>query len=339
MNTTTDGLRKAAILVDTLDAKTADALLGQMAEEQADQVRRAVLHLGQIDPEERHRVVAEFLRNAPDVKHSPPSGIELDGRLAERLLDRGRSSGGSAGPSASTPFGRLRQAEQTEISRVLAGEPPQTIALVLSHLPPAQAGAVLALFPADLQTEVVRRLVDLEETDPEILREVERGLEARLAQIPLARRRVAGAAAVDGILKATEKSASRQILENLSRRDPRLASRFVPARPEVNPIAFEDLAGFSGAALAVIAETAEPELLTLALVGAPPILTDRLLRQLPHYRSRAIWEQLHHPAPTRLSDVEEARAQLAELAYTLVADGKIEVELPEVAGSTLQVTA
>ena len=63
----------------------------------------------------------------------------------------------------------------------------------------SRRAAVLVRLPPALQVEVIRRLVDLEETDPEILREVERGLQARLSQqVPMQRRRVAGLAAVDG---------------------------------------------------------------------------------------------------------------------------------------------
>ncbi|MBN2022566.1 MAG: hypothetical protein JW809_07200 [Pirellulales bacterium] len=338
---TPEGLRKAAILIDTLDAPAADALLERMAADQADLVRRTVVQLGPIDPKERNRVVAEFLKTAPGGGRAEPSGIELDGSAARRLVERVRPSGGlpraENRPPDGPPFRCLRQAEQAEIARVLSGERPQTIALVLSHLPPARAGAVLVQFPASAQAEIVRRLVDLEETDPEVLHEVERGIEARLVQLPLARRRAAGREAVHGILKAADRTVGRQILDNLVAHDPRLAHQFLPERPETNPIAFDDLAGFSGAALATIAETADPELLALALVGAPPILADRLLRQLPYHRSRDIHHQLGHLAPTRLSDVELARQALADLAFALSLEGRI--ELDHETPSTLQMTA
>ena len=131
----------------------------------------------------------------------------------------------------------LREAEADKLARVLAGELPQTIALVLSHLPPQQAGAVLARLQPALQTDVVHRLVDLEETDPEILRAVEETLEARLSkQVQMQRRRVAGLAAVAGILQASDGRASMQILDNLTAHDRQLAERLTP-----RPLAFEDL--------------------------------------------------------------------------------------------------
>ncbi len=46
MLTTPDNLRKVAILVATLDAPTADAVLDSVTEEQAAQVRRLIVGLG-----------------------------------------------------------------------------------------------------------------------------------------------------------------------------------------------------------------------------------------------------------------------------------------------------
>jgi len=145
---------------------------------------------------------------------------------------------GAAGPAQAKPFVRLREAENEKLARLLAGERPQTIALVLSHLSSRQAAGVLACLQPNLQTEVVRRLVDLEETDPAILHEVEQALESRLSQqVRMQRRRVAGLEAVSGILEASDGDLRLQILDNLTARDQKLAERLLPP-----PMEFDDLA-------------------------------------------------------------------------------------------------
>jgi hypothetical protein len=58
-------IRKAAILVASLDVDSADLLLAQMTDEQADEVRRAVLELGEPDPSEQQAVLDEFFRIGP----------------------------------------------------------------------------------------------------------------------------------------------------------------------------------------------------------------------------------------------------------------------------------
>jgi flagellar motor switch protein FliG len=193
---------------------------------------------------------------------------------------------------------------------VLGGERPQTIALVLSHLPPVRAGAVLSRLPENVQVDVIHRLVDLEETDPAILREVEEALRARLSQqVEMQRRRVSGLHAVAGILKATDGRMGMQILDNLAHRDRDLAEKLGP-----RAMRFDDLADLDEKLLAAVFEEAGPDLILPALFGAAPELVDRMLAGMSPADARSIRHELDHPGPIRLRDVEEARRQIARIA-------------------------
>jgi len=319
-----DGLRKAAILVSSLDRRAADLVLEQIDPAAARLVRQAVLEMERIDEKEQERVIEEFCRRGPAARESFPAGIELDGSLAGKLARPAAAPATEqTGPSvpAAPPFRFLRDAEAEKLVKVLATERPQVIALVLSHLSPEQAGKVLVRLPPALQVDVVRRLMDLEETAPDILREVERGLQTRLSeQVRMQRRRVAGLAAVAGILGSAEQPVSMQILENLAAYDRPLADRLCPRRFE-----FADLLELDDGTLVAVLEAADAELLVLALVGAAPEWIDRLVKHLPEGEARAIRHRLDHFGPIRLSDVEEARAELAGLARRLAIEGRIEL--------------
>lgn len=325
MNPADHGIRKAAILAASLDRATADAMLEGLRPEQARRVRQMMVDLGEIDSGEQRRVIEEFFRVGPRGRDDYPPGIELDGRLARKLSipqappTAGRSP--SRPPADARPFRFLREAEADKLARVLAAERPQTIALVLSHLPPEQAGSVLPRLRPPLQVDVIRRLIDLEETDPEILREVERALESRLSQqVHMQRRRVAGLRAVASILEASGGQLAGQILENLAAHDQPLAERLsLPA------LEFDDLTQLDDATLGVIFRAAEPELAMTALVGAPPELIDRMLRRVPLSEAKVVRHKLDHPGPIRLSDVEGARQQLAGLARRLAVEGRIQL--------------
>jgi flagellar motor switch protein FliG len=312
------GLRKAAVLVVSLDRAAADLLLEQMDPKLAQAVRQTVMGLGAIDPKEKREVLAEFHRHSP---RKPTPGVEVDPALAKKFAPAkvARPAQEPAKPVAGPPFRLLREAEVDRLVHVLLPERPQTIALVLSRIPPAQAGRVLSRLEAGLQTDVVRRLVDLEETDPEILEEVERGLESRLSeQVGLQRRRVAGLSAVTDILEACSQPAGMQILDNLANHDRQLAEKLSPETFE-----FADLIGLADEFLAVALRAADAELILLALVGAPPACIERFLSLVPDTQAKQIRRELTHLAPTRLSDVEEARLRLAELARRLAMEGRI----------------
>src|SRR6185312_12501837 len=221
-------LRKAAILVASLDGPTADRILDQMSEEQAGQVRRMMVELGEVDPREQRHVIDEFFRQGPARQAAPADkaakakgGVELAGALASlsqgdddsepAMMNSAAVNSAAVSEAAAheaptqdeRPFRFLREAHSARISPFLSGEHPQTIALVVSQLPPRRAAGVLAALDGKLQAEVLRRLTDLDETDPEIVREVERGLESKIiAQVRSERRRAAGLNAAAGILEA-----------------------------------------------------------------------------------------------------------------------------------------
>jgi flagellar motor switch protein FliG len=323
MNLPPDGIRKAAILAGSLDQAAADAMLEALEPEQARQVRQCMVDLDQIDPKEQRRIIDEFRRVGPLVPKKCPPGIELDDRLARRL-NLPAAAAEPAPPSAdhppgARPFHFLRDTETEKLTRILADERPQTIALVLSHLPAEQAGSALARIQPALQVEVLHRLIDLEETDPAILREVEEALESRLAQqIPIQRRRVAGMKAVTGIMEAAGGRISTQILENLAAYDRPLAEQLSPP-----PLDFDDLLRLDDATLGTIFREADPELALTALIGAAPPLVDRILRRFPATEAETVRRQLDHPGPIRLSDLEEAQRQMADLARRLAMEGRI----------------
>lgn len=82
---TAEKLRKAAILIDTLDADRAEALLSQMPPEQQQVIRNMVVELGDIDDSEREQVINEFLKpkssgtkkSSQETKATNPSDHEL----------------------------------------------------------------------------------------------------------------------------------------------------------------------------------------------------------------------------------------------------------------------
>ncbi len=315
------GIRKAAIFVASLDRATADLVLERFAPEQARLVREAMVGLDEVDPREQERVLEEF-RRGEAASRRPAAGIDLEGPLPRPGRPQPAAQPEPPAPPA-PPFCFLREAETDKLAKILAGERPQVIALVLSHLPPEQAGKVLIRLSSAAQVDVIRRLVDLEEADPEILREVERGIEHRLSElVRMQRRRVAGFSAVAGILEAADQRIGMQILDNLARYDRFLAERLSPGQLQVG---FEDLLAVDDRTLAAVLAAADLELVALALIGAPPEWTERLLGVLPDGEAQWARDGVANLGPVRLSDVEEARRRLADLARRLAIEGKIEL--------------
>jgi flagellar motor switch protein FliG len=325
MNDIKPDLRKAAILVSSLDRATADRLLDQMSDEQASLVRQAMVELPDIDASEQNQVIDEFFQGGPK-DQADPIGIALD-RPDDRR-SRATTYAGVEWESGDepVPFRFLHEAKAHKLTQLLAGEHPQTIALVISHLSPDQSSEVLAPLPSALQVDVIRRLVDLDDANPEVLWEVERGLKTRiLEQIRDESRRAAGVKAVANILAAANPGVKRDMLANLAKHDRQLAGRLVQRKVEFT---FNDLAGLDDETLMTILASAEPEIVILALATAPVSLLEQILRLLPAAEGKALRKALNTPGPTRLSDVEEAQRELARTARRLESEGRIELPAP-----------
>lgn len=342
----TPTLRKAAILISSLDARSADALLEQMGETMAQRVRNAVMQLDDIDPREQEQIINEFL-GSKGGSRAVDDGIELAGSLAQRLPQTSAkyepAAPLAANEPAPRPFTFLADAPSEVVARHLQREHPQTAAVVLAHLPPLQAAAVVRHLPSDLRADVLLRIGELEETDVEVLRELERGLEAALSpELSAKRKKGQGVATLEAILNAAGESApvarSAEPAPTKLPTAPQFTPGFVEQRVVSKPQAvqtpepsrsveleFAQLYGLDDRSWARILATADPQVALLALAGATTELVDRLMRQLSPQEAKVIRRKMEQLGAVRLRDIERAQQQLARIAARLAAQGEIKL--------------
>ena len=219
-------LRKAAVLIASLDAKSADKLLDQMSDRQAAAIRNAIMELEDVSLSESDSVIAEFIHGDNQDQATVDliaDGIEIDPSLAKAINGRSMPPTYSP-PREAPPFRFLHEAAGDLLSDYLRHEHPQTVALVLAHLPPEQASAVIVQLDAPMQAEVLQRVADLGETDREVIHEVERILESHVSRhLQVVERRTAGMATVHAIINAANSPQRGHVLENLVEHQQRLA--------------------------------------------------------------------------------------------------------------------
>ncbi|MFO0869832.1 MAG: FliG C-terminal domain-containing protein [Pirellulales bacterium] len=224
-----DNLRKIALVVASLEADAAAALLTQFPEPLARRVRQAVAEGGDFDPVEQQLAIADFLRQTsrpPAWDSTSPAhdsaAVELDDGLARQFATAAEDGavaprddahelqpenlqrevpGDMSGPHE--VWQQLREVASCQLGACLDREHPQTIAVVLAKLPPAHAANVLAELSPDLQAEALRRLETVRLPATEVLDEIGRTLLERCAQREAEQRqRRAGEEAVAAILSA-----------------------------------------------------------------------------------------------------------------------------------------
>jgi flagellar motor switch protein FliG len=326
---TNEQLHKAAILIAALDSDGADAVLERIPPEQAALIRRTLVELPDIEPGEESAVIDEFFRhggrgaepNLDDVTYEPAA------RPATRDIGV---------RDVAAPFHFLQEAHVEDLGELLAGEGPQTVAVVVSHLPADQAAQTVAALPDELQAEVVRRLARLDDTDPAVLREVEAGLERRFRRrFPFDGRRAAGVGAVKRIMHEASPETRRHWLSSLARHDPRLAAHLT--QPSFS---FAELSRLSDDSWCLLVETVDPAIVTAALAGAEPEFAADVARRLPRADARRLQQAIDSLGPTRLSDLDAAQDALVRTARELELQGRLEwLDTNEPAGRASHITA
>lgn len=220
-----DPIRKTAILISTLDRRVADELLERMPDEQAALVRSVAMELDEVPENEQQLVMQEFLGTGGSIERPDDAGIELDEELARKLaagesfVERPRTTSEPEEP----PFRFLCDAEVDAIAKHLEHENPQIVAVVIAHLPPRQAADLLKHFEPQLQASLLRRIAELETTDRDVVREVEKHLKVLLHDdLRAAKNRAIGLSTVTSILTAAGETRN-QLISSLTRHDRQLA--------------------------------------------------------------------------------------------------------------------
>jgi flagellar motor switch protein FliG len=164
-----------------VDPPIAETLLEQLSPETQAAICQLASDLTDIDPHEREQVVADFLAGVESEEESveESAAVEVDDSLA-RHLARHEDSSTSEGLTAIKSYLPWRDLPARSIGQTLGTEHPQVVAVILAHLPPTQAAEVLGTLPAEMQTDVLRRIARAPQAAPELLREIVDLIETRL---------------------------------------------------------------------------------------------------------------------------------------------------------------
>jgi flagellar motor switch protein FliG len=282
MSNLSPSIRKAAILVSTLDDRAADALLEQMGDELAARVRSALVELDDIPAAEQQAVLIEFFAGSKPASSpvaADDDGVQLDLSLAERVEQALPAEPTS--PQQRRPFAFLDAVPPRETARVLARESALTIAVVIARLDPALAAELLELLPSGLATDALERMAWLEQPAEEVLADIERQLRLDLAPFQSPSRGPDSLAGMQALLGAMGADARDRMLAGLLQRNGRLARQL----------------GYEKSAGSITASRFRMESSGKRAASAPQFLAGHPLVNPSHREANASRLPARHPAP------------------------------------------
>jgi flagellar motor switch protein FliG len=316
-------IRKAAILLMSLPEDQAVQLMAKLAPKQVEQVSIEIAKLGRLSGDEQENVIHEFADANPNALGLSGGGIDVAKSLVEKAL------GNKASPTLDVvrqsiealPFGFLKKVDPQNLLTFIIDEHPQTIALVLSHLPPAYGAEIIKGLPTERQLAVIRRIAHMGQTNPEVIHEVERGLESRMASLmQQSFENAGGVNSVAEILNVSDRATERTLLESLSQDDPELVE-------EIRRLmfVFDDLTKLSDKDIQTVLKNVETAQWAMALKGASAELKQKVLGNMSQRASAMLTEEIDYLGSVRLSEVEQVQQQIVDIVRRLEDAGEITV--------------
>lgn len=325
VETSLTGIQKVAVILMQMNQDKAALVMQQFSENEAHEIASEIVRLRRVDATVAESVVTEFHELTLSGKRHAHGGKGFAAGLLEASFGAEVAAGVMnrlASTMAGKSFEFLDAAEPGQIIAMVDGELPQTIALVLAHLRPSAASAVMAGLSDAARTDVAQCIATMGSPTPEAVAAVADTLKARAGAVvaPDHVDSVGGIQPLVEIINRSDVSTEKAVLDGLQERDPELAEE-VRSRM----LTFSDIVKLERRDVQRILRGVNVSVLALAMKGASgPVL--EMIHANVSERNREILEsEVNSLGPVRASQVEEARAEIVRSIRELEAEGTITV--------------
>ena len=317
-----EGRRKAAVFMVALGLEVAAEIYKHLSDEEIEQITIEVATLGSVNQDISNEVIEEFYNTALAKEYINQGGVTLARELLDKSLGTSRASeiiGRLQGALQVSPFDFLKKVDPQHLISFIQGEHPQTIALILAHLDHQQAATVMGALPHEQQSEVAVRIATMDQTTPEIINEVERVLERKIATILSQEFSVAGGVeTLAELLNRVDRTTERSIMEVLEEESQDLADEIKKLM-----FVFEDLVLLDDRGIQQILKEIDPKELALAAKGASEQVKNKIFGNMSQRAGDMIKEDMEFMGPVRLRNVEEAQQRIVAIVRRLEEAGEI----------------
>src|ERR1022692_2193369 len=324
---TISGLRKAAMLLIVLGEQASADMMQHLSEDDVQKVSREVARITAISAEQAEVVLNDFHQITTAGSYVARGGIDYARKLlmrafspetAKRLLDRLSKALGTEAAS----FDAIQKADPQQLAKFIHNEHPQTIALVLSHLNPSQAAALLTSLPANLRSDVSLRMASLDQISPEIILKIAGVIGSKLMALgEFSRESYGGVRAVAEMLNRLDSGSSHEILDDIQQQDANLVETIRHLM-----FTFEDLLLIDPMGLKEVLAKIDRKVLTVALKGTSEQLRNQVLSCMSQRGADMLREDMDALGPIKIKEVQASQQQIISIVRKLEAEGVLSLK-------------
>src|SRR4051794_4731473 len=303
------GRQKAAILLVTLGPERAARLFGHMRDDEIEGLTLEMAKLSRVESDVTEAVVTEALETTAAMSYVGAGGFEFAREVLEKSLGSGRAAeimGRLSAVIEARPFEFLRRTPPEQIVAFLRPEAPQTMALTIANLHTQLAAEVLAQLPPETQAEVALRIATMNETSPDVIKEVEAVMRQKLANVISQEYSAAGGVgSIVDILNRADRGTERNVLDRLAESDADLAEEI-----RMMLFVFEDVVKLDDRSVQMLLKEVDQKDLVLALRGVSEEVRDKIVSNMSQRAAEMMLEEIEYQPPQLRRVVEEAQGRI-----------------------------
>ena len=321
------GLRKAAMLLILLGEQSSADVFQHMAEDDIQKVMREVARITSISAEQAEAVLNEFNQIATAGSYVARGGLDYAKKVltkafapevAKRLVDRLAKALGTEAAS----FDAIQKADPQQLAKFIHNEHPQTIALVLSHLNPTQAAALLVSLPAEMRSDIALRMANLDQISPEVIAKIATVIDQKLKALgEFSRESYGGVRAVSEMFNRLDSNSSKEILEKIATTNADLVETIRHLM-----FVFEDLMLIDELGIKEVLARVDRKVLTVALKGTSEQLRDHFLKAMSQRGAEMLKEDMEVMGAVKIKEVEAAQQQIIAIVRQLESEGALSLK-------------
>ncbi len=314
--------KKAAAVIISLGVEYAPQIYKYLREEEIEQLTMEIAMLQDLTPEVVEGTLEEFYNLCLAQKFITEGGIEYAKAILEKAI--GTTSAASVLERVTKSlktraFDFLKKADPKHLMSFIQNEHPQTIALILSYVRPSQASAILAELPRQIQVDVAARIATMDRTSPEVVKEVERTLEKKFSSVvSMDFAEIGGVKYMAEILNSVDRGTEKHILEEMSKKEPKLTE-------EIRRLmfVFEDIATLDSMSIQRFLRDVDTKDLLIALKGSTEEVSQVFYSNMSTRMSETMKDDAQYLRGVRMTDVEEAQQRMVSIIRKLEETGEI----------------
>jgi flagellar motor switch protein FliG len=316
------GAQRAAVLMLLLGEQQAAEIIRFLNPKEVQSLGGAMVSVADLSQEAVNVVLDEFVAT---LKKQTSLGLGT-GDYVEKVLRRALGEDKASSVLSRIMPGQgskgleiLKWMDARSIAEMIRGEHPQVVAIILSVLEHTVAADVLNYLPADARPEIIQRIASLDTVQPSAMEELEQIMMKQFSTNSSSKSSsFGGVKAAAQIMNSVKVELESAIMSGLSVIDADLMQKI-----QDNMFTFENLVSVDNRGIQAIMRTAEPDMLMVALKGAPDYVKDKFLDNMSA-RARVMFvDDMESKGPLRITEVEEAQKNVMRLARKLSDAGEL----------------